>query len=55
MKHIDINPRIYTDFNKENNNLTLKLKVVDNVRVGNNKNIFANVFDPNWSEASFFD
>ena len=55
MKHIDINPRIYTDFNKENNNLTLKLKVVDNVRVGNNKNIFANVFDPNWSEESLFD
>ena len=20
MKHIDVNPRIYTDFNKENNN-----------------------------------
>ena len=41
MKTVDINPRTYIDFNKENNKKGPKFKVGDNVRISKYKNLFA--------------
>ena len=41
MKPVDIKPRTYVDFNKENNNKDSKFKVCDHVRTLKYANIFA--------------
>ena len=53
MKPVHLNPRIYIDFNKENNQKGPKLKVGDNVRISKYKNIFAKGYVPNSSEEAF--
>ena len=53
MKPVDINPSKHIEFNQENNKKGPKFKVGDNVRISKYKNIFANVYVPNWSENVF--
>ena len=53
MKPDDVKASIYIAFNKENNKEGLKFKVADHVRILKYKNIFANVYVPNWSEELF--
>ena len=38
---------------KENNNEDPKFEFSDNVRISKYKNIFSNVYSPNWSEEVF--
>ena len=40
MKHVDVNPSIYIDFNKEHNKEGPKFKVGDHVRISKYQNIF---------------
>ena len=44
---------MYTDFNKENNEEDLTLKVGDNVRISKYKNIFVKSYVPNCYEEVF--
>ena len=53
MKPADVNPSMYIDFNKENNEEGPKFEVGDNVRISKCKNIFAKGYVPNWSEETF--
>ena len=53
MKSVDIKPRTYVNFNKENNNKDSKFKVGDHVRTLKYTNIFAKGYVPNWSEEVF--
>ena len=53
MKPINFNSNTYIDFNKENYKDGLKFKVGNHVRIWKYKNIFAKVYDPNWSEEDF--
>ena len=53
MKHVDVNPSMYIDFNKENNKEGPKFKVGDNVRTLKCKNTFAKGYVSNWSEEVF--
>ena len=53
MKHIDVNPSVYIDFNKENNKESPKFEVDDNVRTLKCKNTFAKGYVSNWSEEVF--
>ena len=53
MKHVDVNPSMYIDFNKENNKEGPKFKVGDNVRILKCKNTFAKGYVSNWSEEVF--
>ena len=53
MKHIDVNPSVYIDFNKENNKESHKFKVDDTVRTLKCKNTFAKGYVSNWSEEVF--
>ena len=46
-------PCIYSDFNKENNNEVPKFKVGDHVRISKYKNIFSKGYVPNWLEEVF--
>ena len=41
MKPVDVNPRIYIDFNEENNKERPKFKVGDHVRISKCKSVFA--------------
>ena len=41
MKPVDENPRIYIDFNKENNKERPKFEVGDHVRISKCKSVFA--------------
>ena len=41
MKPVDVNPSMYINFNKENNNEGPKFKVGDYVRISKNKTFFA--------------
>ena len=50
MKRVDVNPSMYIDFNKENNNNGPKFKVGNHVRMSKYKNMFARDYIPNWSE-----
>ena len=50
MKRVDVNPSVYFDFNKENNNNGPKFKVGNHVRMSKYKNMFARGYIPNWSE-----
>ena len=49
----NVNPSMYIDFNREYNNEGSKLKIGDNVRVSNDKNVFAKGYIANWSEKFF--
>ena len=53
MKSVDVKSRIYTNFNKENNEEGFKFKIDDHVRISKYKNIFSKVYVPNWSEEVF--
>ena len=53
MKLVDVKSSTYIDSSKENSNKDPKFKICDNVRVPKYKNIFANVYTPNWSEEVF--
>ena len=41
MQSVNVKPRIYVDFNKENNKEDPKFKVGDHVRISTYKNVFA--------------
>ena len=47
MQSVNVKPRIYVDFNKENNKEDPKFKVGDHVRIPTYKNVFAKGFVPN--------
>ena len=47
MKPVYVKPRIYIDFNKENNKEGLKFKIGDHVRRSKYKNTFVKDYVPN--------
>ena len=53
MQPVDVKPKKYIDFNKENNKESPKFKVGDHVRMSKYENIFVKVYVPNWSEEVF--
>ena len=53
MKPIDVKDNTYIDFGIEVNDNDPKFKVGDYVRISKYKNIFTNVYTPNWSEEVF--
>ena len=53
MKPVDAKDSRYIDFKKEVNDKDRKCKVGDNVKISENKNIFAKGYIPNWSEEDF--
>ena len=53
MKPIDVKDNTYINIGKEVNDKDPKSKVGDHVRISKNKNIFAKVYTPNWSEEMF--
>ena len=53
MKPVDVKASIYIDFNKQNNKECPKFKVGNHVRISKDKNVFAKVYVPNWSEEKF--
>ena len=50
VKPVDVKDNTFIDFKKEVNDKDSKYKVGDHVRISKYKNIFANVYTPNWSE-----
>ena len=50
MKSADVNPSMYIDFNKENNNKSPKFKIGDHVKMSKYKNIFPKGDVSNWYE-----
>ena len=53
MKPVDVKPNTYIDSYKETNKKNTKRKIGDNVRISNNKNIFAKGYTWNLSEEVF--
>ena len=53
MKPVNVMDNTYIDFKKEINHKDPKFKVGDHVRISKYKNIFAEVYMPNWSEEIF--
>ena len=53
MKPTDVKDNTYVDSKKEVNDKDPKFKVRDHVRISKNRNIFAKVYMPNWSEEVF--
>ena len=53
MKPVDLNPSMYIDFNKENNNIGPKLKVGFHVTISKYKTFLAKGYAPNWPEEVF--
>ena len=53
MKHVDVEPSIYIDFNKAINDKGPKFEIGDFVRISKYKSIFAKGYVPNWSENFF--
>ena len=53
MKHVDVKPSMYIEFNKENNKEGPKFKVVDHLRISTYRNIFAKGYVPNLSVEFF--
>ena len=49
MRLVDINPRMYIDFNLENKMEGLKFKVANLVIISKYKNIYTKCYVPNWS------
>ena len=50
MRPVDVKDNTFIDFKIEVNDKDSKYKVGDHVRISKYKNIFANVYTPNWSE-----
>ena len=50
MKSVDLKSNTYIDSSKETNDENTKFKIGGNVRISKYKNVFANVYTPNWSE-----
>ena len=55
MNPADVQSSIYIDFNKENHEEGPKFKCGNNVRISKDKNTFAKVYVPDWSEEVFCD
>ena len=53
MRPVAVNPRMYIDFNKENNKEGPKFKVGGHVSISKNKNIYTRGYVPNWSAEVF--
>ena len=53
MKPIDVKDNTYINIDKKVNDKNPKFKVGDHVRISKYKNIFAKVYNPNWSEEIF--
>ena len=53
MKPTDVKDNTYIDFGKEVNDNDPKFKIGDHVKISKYKNIFAQIFTPNWSEEVF--
>ena len=53
MKPIDLKDNTYINIDKKVNDKDAKFNVGDHVRISNNKNIFAKVYTPNYSEEIF--
>ena len=53
MRPIDVNDNAYINIDKELNDNDPKFKVGDHVRISKYKNIFAEGYNPNWSEELF--
>ena len=53
IKPVDVKSSTYFDSSKEINDKNPKFKIDDNVRISEHKNVFANVYTPNWSEEVF--
>ena len=53
MKPIDFKDNAYINIGKGVNDKCAKFKVGDHVRISKYKNIFAKVYNPNWSEEIF--
>ena len=53
MKPVDVKPNTYIDSYKETNKKNTKFKIGDNVRISNNKNIFAKCYTSYLSEEVF--
>ena len=53
MKPADVNSSTSIDFDKKNSKEDAKFKVADHVRISKYKNVFAEVYIPNWSEEVF--
>ena len=50
MKPVDVKSNTYINFHKETNDRDPKFKSGDIVRIWKYKNIFAKVYNPNWSK-----
>ena len=53
MKHVDVKPSTYIDFDKENTKKGPKFKVSDHVRISKYKKKIVKGFIQNWSEEVF--
>ena len=53
VKPVDVNPSIYIDFNKENNEKGPKINVGDHARISISTNVFPKGYVQNWSEDVF--
>ena len=53
MKHVDVKPSMYIEFNKENNKEGPKFEVVDHLRISTYRNIFTKGYVPNLSVKFF--
>ena len=53
LKPVDVNSNTYFNSSKEIIDKHPKFKIGDIVRISKHKNIFANGYDPNWSEEVF--
>ena len=53
MKSVNVKSSTSINSSKETNDKNLKYKIGDNFRISKYKNVFANVYTPNWSEEVF--
>ena len=53
MEPVDVKPRMYFDFDKENNKERPKFKIGDNARISKYKNIFEKGYVINWFDEVF--
>ena len=53
MKSVDVKSNSHINFSKGVNNEDPKLKIGDNVKISNYKNVFAKCYAPNWPKEVF--
>ena len=53
MKHVDVKSSTYYDFINKNDKKDPKFEVDNHVRISKYKNIFVEIYVPNWSEKVF--